>query len=478
MLDNGVNSKSTASFSETNYDRNACEIGAVHVGFGAFHRAHQAVYIDAYMQNTTDLRWGIAAVNLRIADKPFFDIAKADILRNDGYFLKSYSPDGAVDLRRIRSHIAFADWSVSAAEAEGLIAKPSVKLVTMTVTESGYYTDSQSNLNLDDDTISAELSSEKKVTIYAYLRAGLRQRMIEVGAPITLACCDNIRQNGKMLRRNLLTYLDAAGELELKAWVEQHVAFPCSMVDRITPRSPASLADELTNNLNRTITAPVMAEDFIQWVLQDSSVSDLPDLASVGVTVTDDVDPYEETKIRVLNGGHTALVYLAALHGIETFDAAMRVPELLEHFQGFETQEVLPALTLDLPFSKEAYLQKIADRFGNEAIGDTVARISADGMAKFSIFILPTIEGCLKQDIVPHFAIRSIASWHQFARHYAAGHIPFDYNEPDWATLKPMLGTEAFITSQKLWGSIPDTYPIFSEILRKEIAEMELKWPV
>ena len=478
MLDNGVNNKSNGQFSETSYDRNACEIGAVHIGFGAFHRAHQAVYIDDFMQHSADLRWGIATVNLRAADKPYFDLAKTDILRNEGYFLKSYSSDGAVSLRRIRSHIAFADWSASEADAEALIAKPSVKLVTITVTESGYYTDSNADLDLNNATIAAELTSGAKTTIYAYLRAALKQRMTELGTPITIACCDNIRQNGKMLRRNLLSYLQAAGELELKTWVEANIAFPCSMVDRITPRSPDSLADELTNSLERTITAPVMAEDFIQWVLQDNAVSDLPDLASVGVTVTEDVDPYEETKIRVLNGGHTALVYLAALHGIETFDAAMRVPELLEHFQGFETQEVLPALTLDLPFSKEAYLQKIADRFGNEAIGDTVARISADGMAKFSIFILPTIEGCLKQDIVPHFAIRSIASWHQFARHYAAGHIPFDYNEPDWATLKPMLGTEAFITSQKLWGSIPDTYPIFSEILRKEIAEMELKWPV
>ena len=277
MLDNGENNKSNGQFSETSYDRNACEIGAVHIGFGAFHRAHQAVYIDDFMQHSSDLRWGIATVNLRAADKPYFDLAKTDILRNDGYFLKSYSSDGAVSLRRIRSHIAFADWSVSEADAEALIARPSVKLITITVTESGYYTDSNADLDLKNAAITAELTSGAKTTIYAYLRAALKQRMNELGTPITIACCDNIRQNGKMLRRNLLSYLKAAEELELKTWVERNVAFPCSMVDRITPRSPDSLADELTNSLERTITAPVMAEDFIQWVLQDNAVSDLPD---------------------------------------------------------------------------------------------------------------------------------------------------------------------------------------------------------
>ena len=478
MLDNGVNKTAQTLFSDTSYDRSACQVGVVHIGFGAFHRAHQAVYIDDFMQASADLRWGIATVNLRSADKPHFDMAMQDITRNDGYFLKSYSADGDITLRRVRSHIAFSDWSSEEAEAEAMIAEETVKLVTITVTESGYYTDSNGDLALTNPAIEAEISSGAKQTIYGYLRAGLTLRKHTIDAPVTIACCDNIRQNGKMLQRNLLAYLEACGDLSLRDWVVKNVAFPCSMVDRITPRSPSELAAELSDTLDRHISAPVMAEDFIQWVLQDTTKSDLPNLAEVGVTVTTNVDPYEETKIRVLNGGHTALVYMAALMGIDTFDAAMRDPDLLEHFHGFETQEVLPAITIDLPFSKESYLQKIEQRFGNQAIGDTVARISADGMAKFSIFILPTIEGCLSQGITPHFAIRSIASWHQFARHCAAGNIPFDYNEPSWDVLEPMLGTEEFITSPQLWGNVAETYPIFADILRQEIAEMEMKWPV
>lgn len=462
----------------TSYDRENCQTGVVHLGFGAFHRSHQAVYLDDYMDVSGDLRWGIAAVNLRKPDASAFKDADEDNQRHDGYYLKSYSADGNVNLRRVRSHVQFADWSTESEETEALLSLASVHLVTITVTESGYYTDPDGQLNLADATIKAEMSGEKTESVYAFLSAALSKRAATTNTPLTIACCDNIRQNGKMLRGNLLAYLKESQKTDLLAWVEANVAFPCSMVDRITPRSPATLSDELTELTGKQVTSPVMAEDFVQWVLESVSAADMPDLAKVGVTVTADVDPYEETKIRVLNGGHTALTYMAALEGVETFDAAMRVPQLLEHFQNFENKEVLPALTLELPFSKTDYLQAITERFGNAAIGDTVARICADGMVKFPIFIRPTLEGCLQQGIMPVYAIRSIASWYVFAQHVDAGKIEFDYLEPSWSELQSMLGSEEFLINRQLWGEIPATYPEFADTLRQEIKEMESKWPV
>ncbi len=467
-----------AKINATDYDRSDCDIGVVHLGFGAFHRAHQAVFLDDYMAETGDLRWGVAAVNLRGSEAAHFEETAADIDRHDGYFLKSYSSEGDVDLRKVRCHVRFVDWSVDRTETEALMAQPSVHLVTITVTESGYYTDPNGKLNHADPTIKSEISGGKAESVYGYLRAALTARQASIGAPLTIACCDNIRQNGKMLRRNLLDYLNACGDAALATWVAENVAFPCSMVDRITPRSPKSLSEEFTALIGAPVTSPIMAEDFIQWVLEDTNKSAMPDLAKAGVTVTDDVDPYEETKIRVLNGGHTALAYFAALEGLETFDAAMRVPHLLAHFENFETKEVLPAITIDLPFSKHDYVDAIARRFGNVAIGDTVARICADGMAKFPIFIRPTLEGCLQQGIVPIYAIRSIASWYVFCRHVAAGKVPFDYVEPSWDDLKAMLGTDAFVTNRQLWDELPETYPEFAETLRREILELEAKWPV
>ncbi len=478
MINTKTDQNSAVDIFATGYDRSACEVGVVHLGFGAFHRAHQAVYLDDYMELSGDVRWGIAAVNLRESEAAHFEAAKEDINSHDGYFLKNYSADGSVALRRVRSHVDFSDWSVTPGDSEALLSLPTVHLVTITVTESGYYTDPEGNLNLAHPTIKAEVAGEKSESVYAYLSSALAERVSTKGAPLTIACCDNIRQNGKMLNRNLLAYLKACNKLELAAWVEKNVAFPCSMVDRITPRSPAELGAEMSALVGKPVTSPIMAEDFTQWVLQSDAAADMPELARAEVTVTADVDPYEETKIRVLNGGHTALTYMAALEGIETFDAAMRVPHLLEHFQNFETKEVLPALTLDLPFSKTDYLADIVQRFGNAAIGDTVARICADGMVKFPIFIQPTLESCLKQGIMPIHSIRSIASWYVFALHVDAGKIDFEYVEPSWDELKAMLGTDAFITSRQLWGELPVTYPEFADTLRQEIKDTELKWPV
>ena len=467
-----------SQISVSDYNRSQCEIGVVHLGFGAFHRAHQAVYIDDYMAQTGDLRWGIAAVNLRASESDSFAAVSHEITKFDGYFLKSVSPDNVADYAKISPHIAFADWATNSSQAEALVSLETVKLITITVTESGYYTDTTGALDSDHPAIRAELDGAAKTTVYAYLRSALLARKQTINAPITIACCDNIRQNGKMLQRNLMAYLVACADDELAHWVNDHVAFPCSMVDRITPRSPDSLSHELETLVHKQVISPILCEDYIQWVLSDLAAAEMPDLATVGVTVTSDVDPYEETKIRVLNGGHTALAYMAALEGVETFDEAMRIPHLRAHFDGYEQKEVLPALTIDVPFEKDAYQKKTARRFGNKAIGDTVARICADGMAKFPIFVRPTLAGCLAQGITPDFGIQSIASWYVFARHVAAGKIAFDYVEPSWDALAEMLGTDAFCNSEQLWGTIPHDYPEFKEMLQRAIAEWEEKWPV
>lgn len=463
----------------TNYDRRACAIGVVHLGFGAFHRGHQALYIDDMMELTGDLRWGIAAVNLRGAEADSFARHRT---ADEGYIIKSVSPEGAVDFRRVRSHVAFEDWSVDAKAAEALLALPSVHLVTITVTESGYYTDDAGALNPVDPTIEAELTGGAPVSVYSYLASSLRARMDAGGLPITILCCDNIRENGSKLKSNFLAYLNLLGDAALITWVEGNATFPCSMVDRITPRGSPELGAEIQAIFGTKVDAPIIAEDFIQWVLEDKFAGPMPDLAAAGVTVAADVHPYEEAKIRILNGGHTCLTYLAALRGLDTFDAAMRDPDLQQHFWSYEQDEVLSALTLDLPFEKAEYLQSIAQRFGNAAIADSVERICADGMAKFPIFIRPTLEGCLEQGVMPAACLRSIASWYVFARHVEAGLINFSYLEPSWEALKTMLqgdaGLDAFCTSKLLWADLPGRFPDFPTALRGAIMEMELTWPV
>ena len=462
----------------TEYDRADCSIGIVHVGYGAFHRAHQAVYVDDLMDRTGDLGWGIAAVNLRASEADTFAEAAG---ASDGYLLKYTGTTAPTAWRMVRPHLAFADWSNDAVAAETLVALDTVHVVTITVTESGYYLDDSGRLNLDDPVISGELDGGEGRSIYAYLHAALRRRRDAGGQPLSILCCDNIRGNGRMLEATLLSYLEAKGEDDLVDWVRARVTFPCSMVDRITPRSTPALVNEANSLFGGRSTSPIHSEDYIQWVLEDSFAGPMPDLAVAGVELVEDVDPYEEAKIRILNGGHTGLAYLGALAGHSTFDEAMRNAALRRHFDGLEKEEVLPGIAIDLPFDRHAYCERIAERFANRAIADALERICMDGFAKFPIFLRPTLEGCLTSGITPRYCYLSIASWYVYARRHASQQVSVPYHEPNWHLLEPMLeaGQEmVFAGSQLLWGDLPDRFPDFAAAIVNSIQEIDQRWPV
>lgn len=460
----------------TSYDRSACEIGIVHLGYGAFHRAHQAVYIDDAMEATKDLRWGIAAVNLRAAEADAFREAAS---AQDGYVLKTVSPKGVEQFRLVRSHIHFSDWSSDTEAAEALLSRPSVHAVTITVTESGYYLDDKGELNTQDPLIADEANGGAPRSVYAYLARAIRARAETINQPISILCCDNIRSNGKMLARNFKAYLDLVGETQIADWVEKNATFPCSMVDRITPRPAPEFLAEVGALFEGRSTGAIQAEDFIQWALQDNFAGPMIDLASAGVQVVEDVDPYEETKIRILNGGHTGLAYLGALAGHATFDEAMADPALRTHFDGWEDNDVLPGLTLDLPMDKVAYRHKIAERFENRTIADSLERICMDGFSKFPIFIKPTLESRLAHGADPIFGYDCIASWYVFAKRVAQGSPPLTYREPNWDVLEPLLadGEEAsFAENRRLWADLPTTYKSFVPGVLAAIKRMEKKW--
>lgn len=462
----------------TTYDRDATKIGIVHLGYGAFHRAHQAVFVDDYLQETGDLNWGIAAVNLRATESD--DFAKVQAAK-EGYLLKTTSSDGSLAFRMVRAHLAFEDWAVDAEKTENLLALDSVHAVTITVTESGYYVNDDWSLNTSDPAIADELNGGDPKTVYAFLARGIARRIAAGGGALTIMCCDNIRSNGKMLAQNFVDYLEKSGSSDIAAWVRDNVTFPCSMVDRITPRAGDDLLDEVAALIPNQDVSPIHAEDFIQWVLADNFAGPFPDLAKAGVEVVDDVDPYEEAKIRILNGGHTALAYLGVLAGYDTFDQAMADPELRKHFDGWEFKEVLPGLTIDLPFDKTAYTHSIADRFNNPAIADQLSRICMDGWSKMPIYVRPTLRSCLAQGITPTFAYDSVASWYVYARRIANGQLDASYREPYWDTLLPLLAQgqeEAFASVTALWAELPTQFNEFVPGIVSAIKRMEEKWPI
>lgn len=468
----------TPKLKTSRYDTDAVSTGIVHIGLGAFHRAHQAYFIDRYMDETGDLNWGIAAVNLRKEDSATFATTAAS---ENGYVLKTLSPEGDAEYRLVRSHVSFTDWNDSRQEAIDLVAMDSVKILTMTVTEGGYYLDSAGKLDPDSPIIAAEVKGEVTQSIYAYLRAGLNHRSKVNGAPITVLCCDNLRQNGKLLRRSFVEYLKLCGDEQLLKWIESNVSFPCCMVDRITPKPSPALVDETRTIFDRKVDSPILGEDFIQWVVEDDFKNEFPKLEKVDVIITSDIDPYEETKIRVLNGGHTCLTYLGALQGYHTYDELMGDETLFKHYWDYEVEEVLPNLPGNVPFDAHQYLETVTARFRNSFIADTIERICMDGFSKFPIFILPTVRGCFDAGKLPIHGIRSIASWYVYANQAYNGRMKFNYVEPYKDQLLPLLGAdniEQFITSQTLWGSLPETHKDFGVVLRKEIESLEKRWPL
>ncbi len=465
------------ALSKTSYPQRSCEIGIVHLGYGAFHRAHQAVYFDNLMDITGDTRWGIAAVNLRSVDSEPF--SKASELR-DGYLLKTIEPNGNHNFCLVRSHIKFVDAAIDVNAAHQLFALPSVTIVTITVTESGYFFNNNWRLNLNEPEIQAGLSGKKSETIYNFLAGALGFRAWRLNEPISILCCDNVRNNGRLLETAFLDYLEAKNLPDLLDWVRKNVSFPSSMVDRITPRSTLELKLQALKLFPEYSAAPIHSENFLQWVLEDNFASTSPDLSKVGVQIVSEVAPYEEAKIRILNGGHTGLAYLGALAGHLTFDQAMLDSNLRQHFDAWEENEVLPGLDAGIPFDTMDYLHKISKRFENKGISDQLERICMDGYSKMAIYIRPTLEACLRKGIFPKVGFDCVASWVIYARRFKSGNCKITYHEPFWKKLEPIIspGEELKLAmDSQLWGDLPERYSSFAPGLVDAIEQMEKKWP-
>lgn len=413
----------------TTWNRYECQTGIIHVGYGNFHRAHQAVYIDDYIEKTGDLRWGIVAVNLR--NEGFRDIEE--------YCLKTPS-----NYRVVRSHLDYVDWTKNRTVAKHMLALDSVKLVTITVTESGYSAGSP---------------------LYEYLACGLRNRR----SPITILSCDNIRQNGVVLEHSFLAYLYQTSQYELAEWVKQNVKFPSCMVDRITPRTTHVLREEVDTLFPGFGYNAVQTEEFSQWVIEDNFACEFPDLCEVGVTITKNLEPYEEAKIRILNGGHTSLAYLGALSGYTRFDEVMSDVAHRKHFKHLQSEEIIPSISTELPFDVEDYYDQVEERLSSALNNDELDRICMDGFTKFHTFVLPSLKACLEQGKRPIHIYKSIAAWYIYSRKFAKGCKRIHYHEPNWLLLEPLLrdgNLDLFVSNERLWGDIPKHYIEFSRDLK------------
>ncbi len=472
-----INSKYTQQdfLKETAYSRQNCQAGIIHIGVGAFHRAHQAAYINELLAYQDQQNWGIIGVNLRPQESDFMN-QLAD--QEHCYILKTMSPDGQTRYQEIGSILDGYDWALNPQKAASIAAQDNIHMITMTVTEGGYYLFDDNRLDLSAEPVKLGLNGIGDC-VYTYLRAALTERKKHNGSPITLLSCDNLLHNGNKLKTGFEQFLQACDDNELLSWVNENVSFPCCMVDRITPRMDKKHAFDVAEKFGIDDKLTVMGESFIQWVIEDNFAGPRPELERVGVTMVDNVNPYEDAKIRILNSGHTIVVYLAALKSYNTFDEGMTDPELEALFLGYQTQEAIPVIG-DSPVDLLNYKDIIKERFSNKNISDSVARICADGVSKFPIFILDTLEGCYKKDINPEFILKGIASWYVFMRHVQKGLIPFSYTEPKWGFIEPFLAQgqeQAFAQNSTLWGELPIKKPEFITQLIEAIEEMQGRFP-
>lgn len=443
------------------YRPEECTPGWLHLGVGNFHRAHQALYVDRLLHRPDGREWGIIGINLRPSEQELIARLKA---RANRYVLNANATDGSREFREIASLLQLIDHVSEPERAQRALALASVRIVTLTVTGAGYYLRQAGGLDREDPAIAAELAGGEAATIYGYLRAGLARR-IEAGAgPLSILSCDNMRGNGKLLKESFYEYLEMLDDRELIAWLDANATFPCAMVDRITPVPPASLAPEVAGEFGVVADASVMAEDFIQWVVEDDFAAARPALEEVGVQIVPSVCAYEEAKIRILNGGHCAVAYCAALRGHTYVWEAMADPKVTALFDRYQTREVIPAYPGASPINLDDYQRQIKERFANQALDDTVARICRRGTTKIPEFVLPTIKGNYAMGKVPQLALTVVAAWFEIMCRCAAGAGPIAYDDANWDRLKPLLhakGAREFATNAWLWGELPSEHPGF-----------------
>jgi fructuronate reductase len=347
------------------YDRYSCTAGIVHFGIGAFHRAHMAVYTDDAM-NAGEGNWGILGVSLRSAS------VAEQLNPQDGLYTVTQRTAVGNSVRVIgavqRVIVAHQD-PVAVVAA---IASADTYIISFTITEKGYCRATDGSL---------ELSLANEMSIYAYLASGFRRRK-DAGLPgLTLLSCDNLASNGAQLERLMKEYL-AHNAPDLINWFTANCTCPSTMVDRIVPATTDAARAEIESLIGMRDEAAVVTEPFSQWVIEDNFAGPRPAWEQHGAQITSDVHAYENAKLRMLNGAHSALAYLGLQRGHEFVHQAIADPELAPLIEKLMRKEAATSLMPAPGQNLSAYADALIDRFENPALGHRLIQIAMDGSQK------------------------------------------------------------------------------------------------
>lgn len=383
--------------------------GIAHFGVGGFHRAHQAFYTDALMDQGRDLDWSICGIGLRPEDRKLRDdLAGQDYLYT--LFELGDSDDTQSRIIGSISNMLLAEDSIQAVIDK--LASPHIRIVSLTITEGGYcIDDSTGEFMAHLPQIQQDLAQPHAPrTVFGVLCAALAQRRANHTPAFTVMSCDNLPHNGNVARKALLAFA-ALSNPDLHDWIAANVSFPNAMVDRITPMTSNAHRLQLHDQLGIDDAWPVVCEPFIQWVLEDKFSNGRPAWETVGVQLTDDVTPYEEMKIKLLNGSHLALTYLGFLKGYRFVHDTMNDPLFVAYMRAYMDKDVTPQLAPVPGIDLTAYKNTLVQRFSNQAIADQLERVCSDGSSKFPKFTVPTINRLIADGAELKRAALVVAAW-------------------------------------------------------------------
>ncbi|MBD5785418.1 mannitol dehydrogenase family protein [Cellulosimicrobium terreum] len=461
------------------------QVGIVHLGIGAFHRAHQAVATEDAALATGETRWGILGVTQRSA-------SVRDQLRPQGgvYTVLTVGPHGASP--RVVGSVTDVAWPAEETpRVLAALAAPTTHVVTLTITEKGYARGSDGNLDLgavrrDLDALVREEQGTGPVVDQAATSAvgllvrGLAARRRAGGAPLTVLSCDNLADNGRVLAALVGEAVDAglpgADGDDLRAWLAASVTFPCSMVDRIVPATTPTQRDEVEALLGARDEGLVVAEPFLQWVVEDRFAGPRPAWERGGATFTADVAPYERAKLRLLNGAHSLLAYAGSLAGYATLAEAVADPLLAERARALQADAIA---TLEAPDGVDlaAYAQELLDRFANPATGHTTRQVAMDGTQKIPFRWGGTLADRLADGVVPRGAVTALAAWAAYVvGEVRAGRVVDDPRSDELAAIVGAAGSDADAVRAlvRLPGLLPDAAgsSLFDRVVDDVVAEV------
>lgn len=379
-------------------------IGVVHLGLGAFHRAHQAVYFDDCLAFAGG-NWRILAATLRSPTAP-------DALRaQDGLYTLAVE-NGKCATHRIIG--AIADAMFVPREFDGVvdaIAAPTTRVVTLTVTEKGYgHVSATGALDMLQPGVAHDLTrSGVPRTMLGVLTEGLHRRRA-IGGPLTVISCDNLAGNGALLRSVLIAFVERL-DPTLARWVEDNVAFPSTMVDRIVPATTLARITDIEAQFGYRDEMLVATEPFTQWVIENRFATEMPDLATIGVRIVPDVRVFERAKLRMLNAAHSLLAYTGLLAGCVFVHEAVARADLREAARRLMLNEAAPSLELGGQFDAAGYAEMLLARFANGALAHRLEQIACDGSQKLPLRILPTIRASLARSGPIDAAALAVAGW-------------------------------------------------------------------